>query len=579
MTQTSSSSGAAKPTETSSAASNRDQTASPPGDSDESSPNWRTDPAKGEPPTRKPAKKSEAKSPTKSTALMRIPQPQGKDDMSAKAVSDSATVIVVDNPKDFQLDVPNVQVMSARTYLSDVGVAARKRLKVFNLCKSYRYQSVGYYVSLLAEARGHRPLPSVATIQDMKLQTLIRLTSEELDELIQKTLATVPGSEAELHIYFGRSVYSMYDKLALQLFNLFQAPFLRADFVKRDDTWELQAIGPIATSDIPAHEIPHVVGFCREHFSGRARRTSTKEKTPRYELAILYDAKEKMSPSDEKAIKRIIRAAEDVDLGVEVVTKDDYARIGEFDALLIRETTAVHHHTYRFARRAAAEGLVVIDDPQSILRCTNKVYLAELLQRAQIPIPKTLVVHDDNTHLVQKTLGLPCVLKQPDSSFSQGVVRIDTAEKLTTAIEDYLEKSELIIAQEYIPTEFDWRVGVLDKKPLFICKYFMARRHWQIVKSDSGDVNFGRVQCVPVEEAPPELVRVAVAAANLIGDGLYGVDVKQLGDKFVVIEINDNPNIDAGYEDSVLKDNLYTRLIDVFVRRLEARTDRATASR
>jgi len=46
------------------------------------------------------------------------------------------------------------------------------------------------------------------------------------------------------------------------------------------------------------------------------------------------------------------------------------------------------------------------------------------------------------------------------------------------------------------------------------------------------------------------------------------------GDKFVVIEINDNPNIDAGYEDSVLKDNFYTRLIDVFVRRLEARTDR-----
>ena len=486
------------------------------------------------------------------------------------------TIIVVDNPKDFALGVPNVKVISARNYLSDGSLQARRRLKVFNLCKSYRYQSVGYYVSLLAEARGHRPLPSVATIQDMKLQTLIRLTSDELDELIQKTLSTMPTNEVELHIYFGRSVYSMYERLALQLFNLFQAPFLRADFVKRDGTWELQAIGPIAANEIPALEIPHVIGFCREYFAGR-RRVSAKEKPARYELAILWDAKEKTAPSDEKAIKRITRAAEAKDLNVEILGKDDYARIGEFDALLIRETTAVNHHTYRFARRAAAEGLVVIDDPHSILRCTNKVYLAELLARHQIPTPKTLVVHDDNISQIQKTLGLPCVLKQPDSSFSQGVVKVETKDRLVSVVEDYLEKSELVIAQEYIPTEFDWRVGVLDKKPLFVCKYFMARRHWQIIKNeDDGDKDFGRVECVPIEDAPHELIRVAVGAANLIGDGLYGVDVKQLGDnKFVVIEINDNPNIDAGYEDSVGKESLYGRLIDVFIRRLEARTDRS----
>ena len=29
-------------------------------------------------------------------------------------------------------------------------------------------------------------------------------------------------------------------------------------------------------------------------------------------------------------------------------------------------------------------------------------------------------------------------------------------------------------AQEYLATDFDWRVGVLDRRPLFACKYFMA---------------------------------------------------------------------------------------------------------
>ena len=62
----------------------------------------------------------------------------------------------------------------------------------------------------------------------------------------------------------------------------------------------------------------------------------------------------------------------------------------------VRDTTNVNHYTYHLSRLAAAAGLVVIDDPDAILRCTNKIYLAELLTRHHIPIPKTLVVHPDN---------------------------------------------------------------------------------------------------------------------------------------------------------------------------------------
>ena len=77
-------------------------------------------------------------------------------------------------------------------------------------------------------------------------------------------------------------------------------------------------------------------------------------------------------------LERLVsKAAAELGLGAEVVGRDDYARIAEFDALFIRATTSVNHYTFRFSRRAAAEGLVVIDDPQSIARCTNKVFLAE----------------------------------------------------------------------------------------------------------------------------------------------------------------------------------------------------------
>ena len=58
-------------------------------------------------------------------------------------------------------------------------------------------------------------------------------------------------------------------------------------------------------------------------------------------------------------------------------------------------------------------------------------------------------------------------------------------------------------------------------------------------------------------------------AANLIGDGLYGVDVKESDGKFYVIEVNDNPNINAGCEDAVLKEELYRRMVSIFVKRIE----------
>jgi glutathione synthase/RimK-type ligase-like ATP-grasp enzyme len=71
-----------------------------------------------------------------------------------------------------------------------------------------------------------------------------------------------------------------------------------------------------------------------------------------------------------------------------------------------------------------------------------------------------------------------------------------------------------------------------------------------------------------IGEAPDSVVRIALRAANLIGDGLYGVDIKESGGKCYVMEINDNPNIDAGNEDAVLKDALYRDLIGVFMRRI-----------
>ena len=186
------------------------------------------------------------------------------------------------------------------------------------------------------------------------------------------------------------------------------------------------------------------------------------------------------------------------------------------------------------------------------------------------------MVHRDNVDQIVPLLGLPCILKQPDGAFSLGVTKIESAEALASCLETLFAQSDLVIAQEWLPTQFDWRVGVLDRRPLFVCKYFMARGHWQVVKRESGRKLEGSTAAMSVGEAPEAVVRTAVRAANLIGDGLYGVDLKQNGQQCYVMEVNDNPNIDAGNEDGILKDAIYREVMGVILRRIHERR-RATA--
>ena len=174
-------------------------------------------------------------------------------------------------------------------------------------------------------------------------------------------------------------------------------------------------------------------------------------------------------------------------MGVEVepITKKDLAKLANYDALFIRETTSISNHTYRFARRAQQEGMPVIDDPLSMIRCTNKVYLNELMSYNKVPVPPTVMIASPaDFEMAAQTLGFPLVLKIPDSAFSRGVKKASTFEELKTLATQWLEDSDLLIAQKFMPTEYDWRVGVLGGQPLFAVHYLMAKQHWQIVNHD-----------------------------------------------------------------------------------------------
>lgn len=416
-------------------------------------------------------------------------------------------------------------------------------------------------------------MPTLEAIQDAKSKTVTRLLGDELSDLIQQELSEARGSEVVLNLFFGADPLGLYPTLGRALFSRAPMPLLRAVLRRseKDDDWGLSSIAPISLADIDDSLRP-ALSAALQAFLRRRQPVVRRDVSP-YDLAILVDPREDHPPSDATALAAFAAAGQEEGFTVEFIGKDDYHRIAEFDALFIRETTAVNHRTFRFAQRANREGLEVIDDPRSILRCTNKVFLAEALTRRGIPIPRTVVTHRGNLDEVRREIGFPCVLKQPDSSFSQGVVKVDDAGGFAEATRELLRRSELVVAQAFTPTDFDWRIGVLGGKALYACKYFMARRHWQIIHHDesSGTSEDGAVEAVPLDDVPSKVLATAVSAAAVMGTSLYGVDLKETADDVLVIEVNDNPSIDAGYEDALLGAALYRSIMREFRSRLDVR--------
>lgn len=478
-------------------------------------------------------------------------------------------IIVVDNPSKWKLDIEGVRVISSKNYIAGPEFQAVKNVRVFNLSKSYRYQSMGYYVSLLASARDHRAIPNVTTIRDFRNVSIIRTIAHDIDELLQETLSKHKSDSLNLNIYFGHTIQTKYRTLGQNLYRLFETPLMNVQF-NRNQRWVIQNVSPLSLDKVDDLDFERIQQFARSYFT-RKRFEKPKFHNYKYDLAILVNPNEGHPPSNPQALQYFKEAAKKTGFYCEFITKDDYDRLSEFDALFIRETTNVNDYTYHFSRTAYAEGLIVIDDPWSILRCSNKIYLNERMKQNKILTPQTYMLTRETLKKKEfSKLTFPLVLKQPDSAFSLGVTKVDSVEELICSLTELLKKSELVIGQEFLYSEYDWRIGILDQKPLFCCKYYMAKDHWQIINwnSDIQD-DMGDADTIPVEEVPEPVIKAALKAAALMGDGLYGVDLKMIGNKPYIIEVNDNPNIDAGIEDVVLKEELYLKVMQSFYNRIE----------
>lgn len=484
------------------------------------------------------------------------------------------TLLVVDNLSDWSPYYPSNQVITFESYLATEQGDSEQRVRVINLCSSYSYLSDGYYCSLLAEARGHHVIPSVKALNDLGKNALYRLQLEDLTGPLAKAFKhQSKDAEYVFRSYFGTTPEPAFQELARLLFERFTCPILEVT-LHFGQQWEIIDLNAISPRELDEPQ-QTLFADALDKFSKKIWRKGKIRKSARYDLAILVNPEEQLPPSNRGALKKFIKIGRELGIDVELISQQHYGRLPEFDGLFIRETTSIDHYTYRFAKKAEAEGLVVIDDPTSMLRCTNKVYLADLFRTHKVPSPRTWILHKGNTghlDLLEVEAGFPVVIKIPDGSFSRGIVKVHTRQELDLKVAELFEQSALLLAQEFLYTDFDWRIGIFNNKALFACRYYMVKNHWQIYRHGSKRTDSGNFDTLPTFEAPKAVLEAALKATHPIGDGLYGVDVKEKNGKGYVIEVNDNPNIDSGVEDSYLGDELYRLILTEFLRRMENRS-------
>jgi glutathione synthase/RimK-type ligase-like ATP-grasp enzyme len=480
-------------------------------------------------------------------------------------------LILIENASDLQQYETPHKVMRIRDYLTNPQLFTGRRPNVINLARSYAYQSEGYYASLLAEARRHRVAPTVQPMVELRQKSLYAHAIPELEAALARDIEGNAAPVERVLVAFTTANVRGYERFSKLLYDWFRMPIIEAQ-ISGGSKPAIQSLRPVSPHRLKGDERAFFLAALDKHTNRRW--TAPKAKTAaKWSLAVLTDQREDNPPSSSASIKKLASIADRMGIEVEPLYPNELASLAEFDALFIRATTAIDNFTYRFARRAEQEGMPVIDDTESMIRCTNKVYLKELLGNANVLAPRTEILDEKaNFAEVFDRLGSPVVLKAPDGSFSRSVHKVATVSEFQERAKTLFKDTALILAQEYMPTDFDWRVGVLGGEPLFVSQYKMARGHWQIAKHhENGGVHFGGVVAVPIEKAPTAVIETAVKCARLIGDGLYGIDLKQNERGVFVIEINDNPNLDTDYEDAILKDELWRRIIDWFAARLEKR--------
>ncbi|MEZ5728964.1 MAG: RimK-like ATPgrasp N-terminal domain-containing protein [Burkholderiaceae bacterium] len=366
------------------------------------------------------------------------------------------------------------RMATTRDYITRPALFAQNITRVLNLSRSYAYQSAGYYASLLAEARGHKVIPSVETILDLATREGYARALPELEDMLNRDQARAGGeAPPELLVFLGQADDARYVAFARLLFDWFRAPVLAVTITSSPsieavaDGGQRLRIGRIALRPLNRLEKPALERFASAlgtHTRG-SWRSPRPRVAPRWSIAVLHDPDEALPPSSVKTLRYWARLAEKQGVEVEPIRRRDLARLAEFDALFIRETTSIRNHTYRFAQRARAEGMLAdrrsgLHDPVHEQGLSMGADAGGVAHPADDLDPPATDLTEGS-----RSPGFSSGREDPRRIAPRAARKQD--DRPVAQRHGGILPGHRAASPSTMPTHYDWRIGVLGGEPLF----------------------------------------------------------------------------------------------------------------
>ena len=166
-------------------------------------------------------------------------------------------------------------------------------------------------------------------------------------------------------------------------------------------------------------------------------------------LGIFVDRRTMSSANQLAALIKCRDVAESRGHEVGFIFPTDIAKIPKVDALFIRARTDPMNITYVAARIAELNDIPVIDDSLSIQTCADKINMYSHLDKHNVPIPKTIFLSKkditvENAEKLFNDLGTPLIIKEPSTSFSARVEKVNNVEEFFNISKRFIKLSDWI---------------------------------------------------------------------------------------------------------------------------------------
>jgi len=212
------------------------------------------------------------------------------------------------------------------------------------------------------------------------------------------------------------------------------------------------------------------------------------------------------------------------------------------DAVLERTGSGTNYFTLALLRQLENFDIPTINNSQSILHSRDKMISSQILAKAKLPTPRTMLVsHPVNIDIVEQEIGFPCVVKLVTGSQGKGVYLCKDKDTFINFMDltDNLKSKKTLIIQEFINSGelFDLRVWVIDGKTVTAMK--------RIPPQGDFKANISRGGLGEPFKLTDEIEVLASKTAQAFDLEITGVDLLYNGEKYLVCEANSSPGFEG----------------------------------